>query len=327
MTDIKEYKIKFGKEAVGLRLDRMLADSLPEFSRNRLKALILSDCVFDVATGLPFNEPSAKLHDGQTVLVRETIVSSTTPQPQDIPLEILHEDSDIIVFWKPKGIVVHPAVGNPKGTIVNALLHRCRDSLSGIGGVTRPGIVHRLDKDTEGIMVAAKNDISHIKLSDQFQQHSIERVYQAVIWGIPKIRTDTIRASIGRHPKHRKKMAVVKKNGKVAVTHFEVKKHLGRVASLVSCTLETGRTHQIRVHMAHVGHPIVGDRLYGGGWSRNRRYLIPEDQQCVKWNTQALASVTLGFLHPKTGKKLVFQAKQTSYINDLCKIMDSNKNI
>jgi 23S rRNA pseudouridine1911/1915/1917 synthase len=251
----------------GQRLDRWLADNLEDMSRSRLQALI-SDGMVAHADGKPVSDGSAKTRAGQVFRVSIPPPVPALPTAQNIPLEILFEDEHLIVLDKPVGLVVHPAPGHPDGTLVNALLYHCADSLSGIGGVTRPGIVHRLDKDTSGIMVCAKSDVAHRGLVEQFQVHSIERAYFAVVWGCPEPRHGEIDSLIGRDPKNRKRMAVVQKLGKAARTAFDVIRPIGSVASLVDCQLFTGRTHQIRVHMSSIGHPLIGDPFTGHGANR-----------------------------------------------------------
>jgi 23S rRNA pseudouridine1911/1915/1917 synthase len=217
-------------------------------------------------------------------------------------LDILYEDEDLLVVNKPAGLVVHPGAGNPRGTLVNALLAHCQDSLSGIGGVKRPGIVHRIDKDTSGILVVAKNDWTHQRLSEQFAEHTIERIYQAFVWGYVQKTTGVVTGDIGRSPQNRQKMAIVTRNGKKAVTHYErLAIFGGGIASHIQCILETGRTHQIRVHMASLGHSLIGDPVYGS---------IPKGApDCAKYfPRQALHAGFLGFTHPRTGERLSFEA-------------------
>ena len=229
-------------------------------------------------------------------------------EPQDIPLDIVYEDSDLLVVNKPKGMVVHPANGNPDGTLVNALLYHCGDSLSGINGVIRPGIVHRIDKDTSGLLIVAKNDMAHVSLAEQIKEHSFSRAYEAVVYGNIKEDKITVNQPIGRSPKDRKKMAVTLKNSKNATTHFEVLERFGKFTH-VRCTLETGRTHQIRVHCAHIGHPVAGDEVYGP-----KRVITSLHGQC-------LHAKHIGFVHPRTNEWLEFESELpeyfTSFLNKL----------
>ncbi|GHF23464.1 pseudouridine synthase [Kordiimonas sediminis] len=250
---------------------------------------------------------------------------SAEPEAQNIPLDVLYEDADVIVINKPAGMVVHPAAGSPDGTLVNALLHHCGSSLSGIGGVKRPGIVHRIDKDTSGILVMAKNDKAHQGLSIQFADHSIERVYGAVCRGHPNPAAGRIEGNIARHPVDRKKMAVTDKGGKWAATHYKTLsnyQHQGiDLASLIECRLETGRTHQVRVHMAHIGHALVGDPVYSRGkWSSK----IPADLRgtLLGFARQALHARVIGFIHPVTGKTLKFEADYPSDMQKLISALD-----
>ena len=230
------------------------------------------------------------------------------PQPQDIPLDVVYEDKDIIVVNKPYGMVVHPAPGAADGTLVNALLYHCHD-LSGIGGVKRPGIVHRIDKDTSGLLVAAKNDNSHKLLCEQFAEHSIERTYSAFVFGVPNPLDGTIEGNIGRSPYDRKKMAIVAKGGKHAVTHYQTIEKFKNEAALIKCRLETGRTHQIRVHMTSAGHSLIGDKVYG----KSRKMAVknaPEKAEIFinMFPRQALHAQSLGFVHPGTGERMFFEA-------------------
>jgi 23S rRNA pseudouridine1911/1915/1917 synthase len=293
--------------AGGDRLDRFLARALPEFSRMRLKALIDSGAVS--RAGEVITEPSRRVKPGETFRVDVPAPAPARPAAQDIPLDIRHEDDDLVVLVKPPGLVVHPAPGNPDRTLVNALLAHCAGRLSGIGGELRPGIVHRLDKDTGGLMVVAKTDRAHRALTEQFRRHDIERAYRALVAGVPEPPAGVIEGAIGRHPTDRKRMAVRGTGGKPARTRYLVLRRFGRTASLVECRLETGRTHQIRVHMAHIGHPVLGDPVY-----RRRRGLpgaltpLPPSvaARVAAFGRQALHAVSLGFDHPATGRRLAF---------------------
>ena len=297
-------------EAAGLRLDRALADALPAISRERLKALIGSGAVLD-GSGSPVRDASAKAKPGEY----KVHLPPPTPlenEPQDIALDVVFEDEHLIVIDKPAGLVVHPAAGNYEGTLVNALLHHCAGRLSGIGGVARPGIVHRIDKDTSGLIVAAKTDAAHEGLSAQFAAHSIDRRYQAIVAGIPNPPSGTIDAPLGRSSTNRQKMAIVAQGrGKRAVTHFQLVTAL-RASALVECRLETGRTHQVRVHMTSLGHPLLGDPVYGRGKINHRDLLNQLD-----FKRQALHAASLGFEHPVTNAKLSFKSALPSDMQEL----------
>lgn len=302
----------------GLRLDKFLAGQFKDISRTRIKALILDGAV--TRDGQIERDPNTKLQQGAILEFIVPDALPAEPQAEAIPLAIVYEDEDLIVIDKPAGLVVHPAAGHPSGTLVNALIAHCGDSLSGIGGVKRPGIVHRLDKDTTGLLVIAKHDRAHKNLAAQFADHGrtgpLERTYRAVVWGVPERRSGTIEAAIDRSTKHRDRMCVVKGDrGREAITHYEVlETFMGEdgkpVASLIACHLETGRTHQIRVHMAHLGHPLLGDMVYGSGF-RTKIRLLPEMAQKVAENfpRQALHAAELGFEHPRTDEELHFESR------------------
>ncbi|WP_084536802.1 RluA family pseudouridine synthase [Azospirillum halopraeferens] len=298
-------------EAAGERLDKVLAAHVPELSRSRIRALLEQGHVR--LDGRTIADPSQRVKPGQSFDVFVPEAAPALPEAQDIPLTVVYEDEDVLVIDKPPGLVVHPAAGNPDGTLVNALLAHCRDTLSGIGGVRRPGIVHRLDKDTSGLMVVARNDRAHHALTAQFSDRSLSRTYHALVWGVPSPREGTVDANIGRCPADRKKMAVVgEPAGKRAVTRYRVLRAFGRGAALVECTLETGRTHQIRVHMAHIGHPVVGDPLYGRGRPARARganaAALPEPARdaLVGFPRQALHAVAIAFVHPASGETVRF---------------------
>ncbi len=296
-------------DAAGQRLDRALADAVPSLSRERLKALMLEGAV-TVAGKRP--TPSLRVVGGEEVSVSVPEAAPATAQAQQIPLAIVYEDADLIIVDKPAGLVVHPAAGNPDGTLVNALLHHCAGQLSGIGGVARPGIVHRIDKDTSGLLVVAKTDLAHEGLAKQFATHSIGRRYLAVVAGRPSPPAGRIEGAIGRHPVHRKKMDIVSPGkGKHAVTHYRTLQPL-KDAALVECRLETGRTHQVRVHMASSGHPLLGDPLYGRTRASHRDVL-----KSLGFVRQALHARSLQLVHPRTQEILAFESPVPSDIQEL----------
>jgi len=306
MNEAQRHIVTFDQSASGERLDRALAAALPTLTRSRVKALIESRRVA-LADGTTVEEPSRKVKTGDSFTVDIPEPEAATPRAQAIDLEILYEDTDLLVLNKPAGLVVHPAPGNPDNTLVNALLAHCGDSLSGIGGVRRPGIVHRLDKDTSGVMVVAKNDATHQTLSKLFAAHDLTRIYKALVWGAPKARSGTIDAAIGRHPIDRKRMSVRETSGRRAVTEYWLEKRFGPplkpLASLVGARLETGRTHQVRVHLSHIGCPVIGDPVYG------RRRNSPAPDSLKSFGRQALHAAVLEFRHPGTGKVMKFASE------------------
>ncbi len=310
MAEEASETIKIAAEEAGGRLDRVLAARIPALSRSRLKALILDGQVTIEARTI--RDPANAVNAGDTVIVNLPAPEAASPQGEAIPLKIVYEDAALIVIDKPAGLVVHPAAGHLTGTLVNALIAHCGDSLSGIGGVKRPGIVHRLDKDTSGLMVVAKTDRAHRALSKQFADHgrtgSMRRGYLALVWGAPDRPKGTIDAPLDRHPHSRDKRAV-RTGGRAAVTHWQVlerfagqdpKKDGGKpVASLIACTLETGRTHQIRVHLAHIGHPILGDATYGTGFKSKAGLLGPKARAALEaLGRQALHAYLLAIERP-----------------------------
>ena len=298
-----------GEAQAGLRLDRALAELLPDLSRERIKALIVEGQI--VSGGRSLN-PSMKVAVGQDYSITLPAPVALDAVAQDIPLDIVHEDADLIVVDKPAGLVVHPAAGNLDGTLVNALLHHCDGQLSGIGGLARPGIVHRIDKDTSGLLVVAKSDKAHEGLARQFKDHSIDRLYAAIVYGIPAPGSGTVDAWIGRSDADRKKMAVHREGrGKHAVTHYRVMERL-RGAAMVECRLETGRTHQVRVHMAHLGHPLIGDPVYG----RDRKG-FKSILETLGFKRQALHAKRLGFIHPVTEEPLAFDSPLPADMQEL----------
>ncbi|QWV96774.1 RluA family pseudouridine synthase [Geomonas nitrogeniifigens] len=286
------------------RLDSFISRSVAELTRSA--ALRLIETGHATVNGQQ-QKPSIKLKGGETVTVTIPPPAPAQPQPEEIPLEILYEDSDIVVVNKGAGMVVHPGAGNAEGTLVNALLAHCKD-LSGIGGELRPGIVHRIDKDTSGTLVVAKSDRAHNGLADQFKVHSIKRIYLALVYGSPKEERGRIESVIGRHPVERKKMSGTARHGKNAITHWRVEARYPGI-TLVRLKLETGRTHQIRVHLSEAGHPLLADEVYGGG-SRLSQLKDPVLKQMIRaMGRQALHAKTLGFLHPVTGEYLEFDTE------------------
>ncbi|TPG12118.1 RluA family pseudouridine synthase [Sphingomonas oligophenolica] len=299
---------RIGDAADGWRLDRALADAVPTLSRERLKVLINSGAVS--RDGTLHRDPAKRAAGGDIFAVAVPDPAVAHNEPQDIPLVVAYEDEHLIVIDKPAGLVVHPAAGNLDGTLVNALLHHCRGSLSGIGGVARPGIVHRIDKDTSGLMIAAKTDRAHVGLARQFHDHSIDRRYKAIVGGIPRPATGTIDAPLARSPSNRKKIAIVS-GGKRAVTHYTTIEKLDG-AALVACRLETGRTHQVRVHMASIGHALLGDPVYGRT-KGNQKLML----DTLGFHRQALHAAHLGFIHPINSLALAFESAMPADMQEL----------
>ena len=279
----------------------MLAASWPEISRSRLKQLIEAGAL--CVDGKPVADPALKTRPGQQVALALPRPEPATPQGEDIPLTIVFEDKHVIVIDKQAGLVVHPAAGNRDGTLVNALISHCGDTLAGIGGELRPGIVHRIDKDTTGLMVVAKSEKAHTSLGKQFAAHAVTRVYKALVWGVPRLLAGTIDADLGRSPLNRQKVAVLRIGGKPARTHYKVVETFGATAALVECRLATGRTHQIRVHLSSIGCPLVGDATYA---RKPRKPADALDAALAGFPRQALDAFTLGFEHPETGERLRF---------------------
>ena len=291
----KSLTVQTASRERGERLDKLLASGAPELSRSRIKALLLAGRV--TTGGATITDPSYRVKPGETFVIWVPEPVPATPRGQAIALSVIHEDDALIVIDKPAGMVVHPAAGNPDNTLVNALIAHCGDSLSGIGGVLRPGIVHRLDKHTSGLMVAAKSDAAHRGLSAQFASRSLSRVYLALVRGIPNPTKGVIEGNIGRSPANRKKMAVLgegRPGGRAAITHYRVLNTFAGPLSLIECRLETGRTHQIRVHLTHKGHPLIGDKLYGGA-------------RTPPFPRQALHAYKLAFDHPLSGESMRFE--------------------
>jgi 23S rRNA pseudouridine1911/1915/1917 synthase len=310
------------------RLDKVLADALPDISRSRLKALITDGQVMCDAKGEKETilSPKHKVKEGEIYTINIPEAVNAEPQGENISLDIVYEDAHLIVINKPAGMVVHPASGALNGTLVNALLHHCGDSLSGIGGVKRPGIVHRIDKDTSGLLVVAKDDKTHVGLSKQFEAHTIERLYTAVVRGMPSPLDGRIQGDIARHPKDRKRMAITLKGGKWAATNYRSLQHFTSggniVATEIECKLETGRTHQIRVHLTSVNCPLVGDTVYGKAGKLSDR-INPQSRAAIQsFKRQALHARVLGFIHPITDKALKFETKLP---NDMCEMIEALK--
>lgn len=326
-------KVLIADEFAAGRLDVWLADNVEgELSRNRLKNLIEQGAVS--INDKVITEPKKKVKPGDQIVITMPEAEDPVPQGEDIPLDVLYEDDDLIVLNKQAGLVVHPGAGNWTGTLVNALIHHCGDTLSGIGGVKRPGIVHRLDKDTSGVMVVAKNDAAHRHLSDQFADHGrtgpLERAYVAVVWDRPRNLRGTINAAIGRAT-DRTRRAVKKDDAfdaREAITHYEVierfqeKDDSTAAASLVECRLETGRTHQIRVHMTYLGHPLIGDPDYSGSYRTKSNRLAPEVKEVVdRFPRQALHAFLLCFEHPTTGEFMEFECDMPEDMQELCEAL------
>lgn len=299
MSEKKSFEVK---ERAGLRLDRYLAEELPDFSRSYIQKVIKDGGVSLKEKPLKANY---KVSPGDVIQLELPPVVEMEVLPEDLPLDILYEDADLIFVNKPKDMVVHPSAGHFSGTLVNGLLYHCRGELSGINGVMRPGIVHRIDKDTTGVLVVCKNDRAHNRVAEQLKEHSITRRYRAVVCGNLKEDKGTVDAAIGRHPVERKRMAVVP-GGRHAVTHYRVLERFGKY-TYIECELETGRTHQIRVHMASVGHPILGDEVYGRG------------KAPFELHGQVLHAMVLGVVHPSTGKYIEVEAPLPGYFAELLK--------
>lgn len=298
----QRYYYTVEKEQEGMRLDQFLAAELTEHSRSYIQKLIKNG---RVSLNERPGKPAARIQTEDRILLTVPPLKELAVLPEEMPLDILYEDEDVILINKPKDMVVHPCPGRYYGTLVNGLLAHCKEQLSGINGVLRPGIVHRIDKDTTGVLVVCKNDMAHRSLAEQLKEHSITRKYEAIVYNNFSEDEGVIDAPIGRNPADRKKMAVEYKNGKRAVTHYRVLDHLNRQFNYVECQLETGRTHQIRVHMASIGHPLLGDEIYG---PKNGRKGL---------KGQCLHARVLGFIHPRTGKYMEFEAPLPEYFKEL----------
>ena len=299
---MNEILITVPEEYSGQRIDKALSE-LTEFTRSHIQKILENG---EVTVNNKAVSKGYKLSEGDEVSFVPPEPEPIQAKPENIPLDVVYEDDDLLVVNKPRGMVVHPAAGNPDGTLVNALLYHCGDSLSGINGVIRPGIVHRIDKDTSGLLIVAKNDFSHEKLAAQIKEHSFTRQYRAVVHGRFKEESGTVDAPIGRSPKDRKKMCVTQKNSRTAVTHYEVIEQSDKF-SYLKVTLETGRTHQIRVHMSHIGHPVAGDMVYG-----------PKNG-VTSLNGQCLHAGLIGFIHPRDGRYIELEADLPDYFRSFLK--------
>lgn len=308
LDDVEELTVT---EAIsGERIDTVVSDSFPDLTRSAVQKLIADSNILVNANPVPKNY---KVRPGDVIEVAIPEPEPLSVEPQNIPIDVLFEDDDLLVVNKPKGMVVHPAPGNPDGTLVNALMYRCAGSLSGINGVIRPGIVHRIDKDTSGLLIVAKNDFAHVNLAEQIKEHSFAREYRAVVHGNIKDDTGTVCAPIGRSPKDRKKMAVTDKNSREATTHYEVIERFPGY-TYIKCRLETGRTHQIRVHMAYIGHPVAGDLVYG-----------PKNTP-TELKGQCLHAGLIGFIHPRSGEYIELSAPLPDYFQKFLRKLENLRN-
>lgn len=308
MSYISNEKLHISEQEINMRLDKFLKNKFPDMSRSHIQKQIKDGYILVNGDSKKSNY---KISVSDIIIVRTPKPKKTITEPEDIPLDIIYEDNDIIIINKPKHMVVHPAPGHLSGTVANALLYHCKDSLSGINGIMRPGIVHRIDQDTTGVIVACKNDNSHRCLAEQLKEHSITRTYHAIVINHLKEEEGTIESTIGRNPVDRKKMAAGVKNGKNAITHYKVLDNLNNKYTYIECHLETGRTHQIRVHMASIGHPVLGDSLYG-------------PTKCpFNLEGQVLHAKTLGFIHPSSKEYVEFEAPLPEYFTKLLGILKS----
>ncbi len=316
------FEVVAGPAAAGQRTDRFLADAIGTVSRSRVKALMQGGAV--LRDGIALHDPADPVRVGARFIIQAPAPVSATPQPQVIPFTILHEDADLIVLDKPAGLVVHPAPGNQDGTLVNALLAHCGDTLPGIGGERRPGIVHRLDKDTSGVMVVAKTESALARLSAAFAARDLDRAYLALAWGVPAAMHGEVEGAIGRDPRDRKRMAIVSRGGKHALTRYTVLRAWPSAATLLECVLATGRTHQIRVHLAGIGHPLVGDPVYLRRVPAAAKALAePTRGTLLDFPRQALHAARLGFSHPRTGQTMLFERPMPPDMQALVAALDT----
>lgn len=297
------------REQEGERLDKYLSAVYPDFSRSFIQKLIKSQqvSVNDICQKASYN---VRMSDMVSITIPDAV--ETTIMPENIPLDILYEDEDVLIVNKPKGMVVHPSAGHYSGTLVNAVMYHCKESLSGINGEIRPGIVHRIDMDTTGSLIVCKNDEAHLCIAEQIKNHTVNRIYVGIVYGNIKDEEGTVEGAIGRHPTDRKKMAINERNGKPAVTHYKVLERFGNY-TYMQFKLETGRTHQIRVHMASIGHPLLGDSLYAGGRTPFKNL-----------QGQTLHAMTIGFVHPRTGEYMEFSAPLPDYFKRLLDLLKLN---
>lgn len=326
MIDVLPYTVAVAPDKAGLRLDRLLAGALPALSRARVRLLIVGGHV-QLSDGEAVFAPDRRVRPGESFVVRVPEIPpfvTALPAAQPMPLAIVYEDPHLIVLDKPAGLVVHPGAGNADGTLVNALLAHCPGHLSSIGSPLRPGIVHRLDKDTSGLLVVAKTDAAHLDLARQFARHSVKRAYWALVWGEPIPAEGRIDHPIGRSPQVPTKMAAVVRGGKAAETRYRTLRRFGTLASLLECRLATGRTHQIRVHMAAIGYPLIGDRVYGGTARLPAGSGCPRDVRdaAEALAGQALHALELGFIHPATGNEISFTARLPLHIRALISVLE-----
>ena len=319
----KKYNFTVSEEQTSKRVDQFIVEELPSFSRTKIAKLVKEGAL--LINGKAIKDNAKKVMFGDQIELEVPEAVATDIKPQKIPLDIVYEDKDLLVINKPIGMVVHPGAGNPDGTLVNALLHHCKGNLSGINGELRPGIVHRIDKDTSGLLVVAKNDIAHNALAKQFEEHSIQRTYLAFVWGMMKPIHGRIETFIGRSKYNRQKMSAEVASGKDAITNYKTleifKGNTIPDISLIECKLETGRTHQIRVHLSHKKNPILGDQMYGSKM-RKIRNIDPELQTIIEnINFQALHAQSLGFIHPTSGKELFFTTELPQVVINLKKML------